>query len=229
MSDLKVCCTPGNPALQYAAAKLAEAGIAVTAIPDEDTTHLLLPVPTRCFDTLPENVVIVGGNLHCLPGYRVMDLLKDPAYLEENAAITARCALKLVELDWQNVPVLILGFGRIGKRLAHLLQEAGAAVTIAARKDSDLTLAQELGYGRIFLAQAQAMLPGFRVVFNTVPAMILSTAAAPNCIPVELASKPGMVGNGIIDGRGLPGRYDPEASGALIARRFLALLKEEGT
>lgn len=229
MSDLKVCCTPGNLALQYAVAHLVAAGIPVTAVPDEDTTHLLLPVPTRCFDTLPENVVIVGGNLHCLPGYQVIDLLKDPEYLVENAAITAQCALKLVELDWQNVPVLILGFGRIGKHLARLLQDAGAAVTIAARKESDLMLAQELGYGRIPISQAQTILPGFRVVFNTVPAMMLSTVGAPDCMAVELASKPGMVGNRIIDGRGLPGRYAPQASGALIARRFLALAKEEGT
>ena len=227
MSDLKVCCTPGNPALEYAAQALEQAGIPVTSVPQPDTTHLLLPVPTRCFDTLPENVVIVGGNLHCLPGYQVLDLLKDPVYLEENAAITAECALKLVKLDWQDIPVLILGFGRIGKHLARILKGLGAKVTTAARKDGDLQLATALGYGTIPIQEAQKALPGFKVVFNTVPAMILSTAGAPDCIPVELASKPGMVGNGIMDGRGLPGKYAPQASGELIARRFLALAKEE--
>ena len=229
MSDLKVCYTPGNRALEYTARILEQAGIPVTSVPQPDTTHLLLPVPTRCFDTLPENVVIVGGNLNCLPGYQVLDLLKDPVYLEENAAITAQCAPKLVELDWWEVPVLILGFGRIGKHLARILKELGAKVTIAARKEQDLQRATELGYGAIPIGEAQAALPGFSVVFNTVPAMILSTAGAPNCIPVELASKPGMVGNRIIDGRGLPGKYAPEASGELIARRFLALAKEDGT
>ena len=226
MSDLKVCCTPGNAALAYAASLLEEAGIPVNTVPQGDTTHLLLPVPTRCFDTLPENVVIVGGNLHCLPGYQVIDLLKDGEYLEENAAITARCALKLVDANWKDLPVLILGFGRIGKYLAGILQSKGARVTIAARKERDLALAESLGYGGIPIAQAQSVLPQFRVVFNTVPAMILSTDMAPHCIPVELASKPGMVGKDIVDGRGLPGRYAPKDSGALIARRFLALVKE---
>ena len=227
MSDLKVCCTPGERALGFAARILEEAGIPVTAVPQADTTHLLLPVPTRCFDTLPENVVIVGGNLHCLPGYQVLDLLKDPVYLEENAAITARCAPLLVDVDWPGTSVLILGFGRIGKHLARILTEQGAAVTVAARKETDRALAEKTGYSSLPISQAQGALPTFKVVFNTVPTMILSTAGAPDCIPVELASKPGMVGNRIIDGRGLPGKYAPEASGALIARRFLALVKEE--
>ena len=173
--------------------------------------------------------MVVGGNLHCLPGYQVMDLLKDPEYLVENAAITARCAVKLVDVDWKELPVLILGFGRIGKHLAKILQSMGAKVTIAARKDSDLALAQSCGYGGIAISQAQTSLPQFRVVFNTVPAMILFTNGASDCIAVELASKPGMVGTGIIDGKGLPGRYAPEESGNLIARRFLALAKEGRT
>ena len=156
----------------------------------------------------------------------MIDLLKDPQYLMENAAITARCAPKLVDTDWKGLPVLILGWGRIGRFLALELRNLGACVTIAARKDADLATAQALGYGAATMEAVQKILPRFRVVFNTVPAMILSTAGAPNCIPVELASKPGMSGGNIVDGKGLPGRLAPEASGELIARRFLALAKE---
>ena len=211
MSDLKVCCTPGNRALEFAARILEEAGISVTAVPQADTT-------------LPENVVIVGGNLNCLPGYQVLDLLKDPVYLEENAAITARCAPQLVDVDWRGTSVLILGFGRIGKHLAEILTEQGASVTVAARKETDLALAKSLGYGAIHIQDAQAVLPGFQVVFNTVPAMILSTANAPDCIPVELASKPGMVGNRVIDGRGLPGKYAPLTAGRFVGDAIASLL-----
>ena len=226
MSDLNVCCTAGNAALEYAGIWLRSAGVTVTDLPCPETTHLLLPVPTRCFDTLPENVVVVGGNLHCLPGYRVIDLLKDPQYLMENAAITARCAPKLVNCQWNNRPVLILGWGRIAKALAQELRELGAQVTVAARKPLDVDAAQSLGYGGIPLPQAQTALPQFSVVFNTIPAMVLSVSGTPECIAVELASKPGMAGGSIIDGRGLPGRLAPEASGELIARRFLALAQE---
>ena len=224
MSDLNVCCTPVSPAMEYVAIWLRGAGITVTDAPTKETTHFLLPVPTRCFDTLPENVVIVGGNLHCLPGYVVIDLLKDPQYLVENAAITARYAPKLVDTDWLDLPVLVLGWGRIGKYLARELRELGADVTIAARKAEDLETAAALGYGEIPLSDAKQALSRFRVVFNTIPAMVLPLGAWDG-IAVELASKPGMSGGKIVDGKGLPGRLAPEASGELIARRFLALAK----
>ena len=225
MSDLNVCCTPVSPVMEYAAIWLRGAGVTVTEVPTPETTHFLLPVPTRCFDTLPENVVIVGGNLHCLPGYTVIDLLKDPQYLTENAAITARCAPKLVDADWRGLPVLVLGWGRIGKYLARELRELGADVTIAARKAGDLETAAALGYGAIPLSDTKQVLSRFRVVFNTIPAMVLPLGAWDG-IGVELASKPGMSGGNIVDGKGLPGRLAPEASGELIARRFLALAKE---
>ena len=225
MSDLNVCCTAGNAALEYASIWLRSARVTVTDLPCPETTHLLLPVPTRCFDTLPENVVIVGGNLHCLPGYTVIDLLKDPQYLVENAAITARCAPKLVDADWRGLPVLVLGWGRIGKYLARELREFGAEVTIAARKSGDLETAAALGYGTIPISDAKQALSRFQVVFNTIPAMVLPLGTWDG-IAVELASKPGMSGVNIVDGKGLPGRLAPEASGELIARRFLALVKE---
>ena len=228
MSDLNVCCTPVSPAMEYAAIWLRGAGITVTEATTQETTHFLLPVPTRCFDTLPENVVIVGGNLHCLPGYAVIDLLKDPQYLVENAAITARCAVKLVDADWRGLPVLVLGWGRIGKYLARELREFGAEVTIAARKAGDLETAAALGYGRIPLLDVKQALSRFRVVFNTIPAMVLPLGVWDGTA-VELASKPGMSGGNIVDGKGLPGRLAPEASGELIARRFLALVKEGRT
>ena len=228
MSDLNVCCMPVSPAMEYAAIWLRGAGITVTEAPTPETTHFLLPVPTRCFDTLPESVVIVGGNLHCLPGYTVIDLLKDPQYLVENAAITARCAPKLVDADWRGLPVLVLGWGRIGKYLARELREFGAAVTIAARKSGDLETAAALGYGTIPISDAKQALSRFQVVFNTIPAMVLPLGTWDG-IAVELASKPGMSGGNIVDGKGLPGRLAPEASGELIARRFLALVKEGRT
>ena len=229
MSEMKFCCPPGNEATGYAAMYLKAAGLAVTDTPEPDTTHLLLPVPTRSFDDLPDGVNIIGGNLHCLPGYDTIDLLKDPVYLEENAAITARCALPLIGKELKDLPVLVLGWGRIGKRLAINLSDAGAKVRVAARREADVNLIQALGYNGIILDQAASLLPKFGAVLNTIPAMVLPAfKCRPDCILLELASRPGMAGNNIIRASGLPGRYAPRESGALIARRLLAILKEEG-
>ena len=40
---------------------------------------------------------------------------------------------------------------------------------------------------------------------------------------LELASRPGMSGSKIIDGRGLPGKMAPVRSGRLIAETFIRL------
>lgn len=229
MSDFKICCPPGSKATGYAALYLKAFGLAVTDTPDGDTTHLLLPVPTRSFDDLPQGITVVGGNLHCLPGFDTIDLLKDPVYLEGNAAITARCALPLIGKELKGLPVLVLGWGRIGKRLGVYLADAGARVFIAARKESDVAMIRALGFEGIFLDQAAAVLPKFDAVLNTIPAMVLPAfRCAQDCVLLELASRPGMAGSNIIRASGLPGKYAPRESGELIARRLLAILKEEG-
>lgn len=228
MSEINICCPPGNAATEYAAHYLTEAGMNVAESIQADTTHLLLPVPTRSFDDLPDGVVIIGGNLHCLPGYRTIDLLKDPWYLAENAAITARCAIGLIGKHLEELPVLILGWGRIGKCLGKFLGDAGAQVTIAVRKEADAALIRALGYEGILMDQAAGLLPKFKAVLNTVPAMVLPAfQCAPDCILLELASRPGMAGSNIVRASGLPGKYAPQESGALIARRLLAILEEE--
>lgn len=225
MSDLKICCIPGDPALRYAAAYLQEAGLTVTDVPQPDTTHLLLPVPTRC-EIPSAGAVIVGGNLP--ESVNGIDLLKDPEYLARNAAITARCAMNLIGKEPRGLPVLILGWGRIGKCLCKFLGDAGAIVTVAARNPADVAMIGALGYEGIPLDRVCHQLPRFGAVINTIPAMVLpALGCAADCILLELASKPGMTGNNIIDGRGLPRRYAPRESGELIARRFLALIKEE--
>lgn len=230
MSEIKICCPPGNQATGYAAEYLKDAGLTVTEAPEPDSTHLLLPVPTRCFDDLPKGLVIVGGNLHCLPGYETIDLLKDPQYLAENAAITARCAVTLIGKDPADLPVLVLGWGRIGKCLGKFLGDAGARVTIAARNPADVAMIRALGYEGIPIDDAAAAVPGCGAVLNTIPAMVLpGLRPDPGCVVLELASRPGMAGDGIIRASGLPGKYAPAESGALIARRLLAILKEAET
>ena len=224
MNKMNIYIAPGNAATEQAGRFLREAGVAVTEHICPKATHWLLPVPTKIPVEAPPGVTVIGGNL-AVPG---MDLLKDPFYLAENAAITARCAIPLIGKDLQNLPVLVLGWGRIGKCLGKFLAEAGAEVTIAARKERDVAMVRALGYGGIFLHEAASLLPRFDAVINTIPAMVLSTSGCrKECVLLELASQPGMAGGNIMDGRGLPGKYAPEESGQLIARTILRLCEEE--
>lgn len=238
MRQKRICCPGGSQALQCAAAFLGELGFEITTAPDADAAHLLLPVPSFpaaepfLADTLrglSKEVLISGGNLgERFPGYRTVDFLKDPYYLAENAAITASCALKIAENRMGNslegCPVLVVGWGRIGKCLCRLLEKEGADVTAAARKDTDRAMIRALGCDGISIEDAAAELTRYRVIFNTVPAMVLpDLEARQDAVILELASTPGMSGANIISARGLPGKMAPEASGRLIARTFLRL------
>lgn len=238
-----------SAAVLAAAECLKTKGYGVVDRPCESVTHLILPVPS--FDNagnlkgggdpdellrpLPPSVTIVGGNLPAgrFPGHRTMDLLTDEQYLADNAAISAYCALRLAMME---LPVtlrgckgLIVGWGRIAKCLAALLWGLEADVTIAARKEADRAMAHALGYHAVNTADLGENLNHFRVIFNTVPAPILSQEqtehCTPNCLKIDLASTRGIEGSRIIWARGLPGKDTPESSGKLIAKTIIRLLE----
>lgn len=243
-------CTAGKTqALTYAISKLTLAGVSFLPAPDKRVTHLLLPIPSfnsdgtlkggiavePILEALPPNVVLIGGHLNqpCLEGYTKWDLLQNDSYLAENAGITAHCAVKLalshLPITLQSCPVLITGWGRIGKCLADLLKKMGASVTVSARKASDRAMLKALGYTTLDFTAAAEQISTYRIIFNTVPMMVLpesiTTHCHPDCLKVELASLPGIGGYGIIDGRGLPNRAAPESSGALIADTVMKFMK----
>lgn len=216
------------------ACAVGELGTAVTGSPTPDTTHLLLDVPQRqgnpeeILEKLPRDITIIGGHLD-FPGYSCLDLLQDEEYLAKNAAITAHCAVKLalqhLPITLEGCPVLILGWGRIGKCLGKLLQAMGAHVTIAARRPAQRGMLRALGYRSADYSELPEALRSFRLIYNTVPVKILSEDAkyGDASVAIELSSIPALPG-AVIDGRGLPARLAPESSGKLIAQTIFRRL-----
>ena len=234
-----VLCVQRSEAIRFAARYLADLGISVTDRCAPDVTHVLLPVPSfqmgdeylaHLLTKLPDELTISGGNLHSplLERYPCIDFLQDQYYLAKNAAITAESAVTVLEKQLECTPegkrILIIGWGRIGKCLCPLLKERGADVTVAARKPADLAMIQVLGYGSIPISEAPDETAHFDVILNTAPVLLFpQIQASPDCILMELASKPGMSGTRIFDGRGLPGKISPMKSGKLIAETFVRL------
>lgn len=237
-------------ACHYAADILKQCGFPLTDHPTPEITHLLLDVPSfqpdgrlrggedpaALLSMLPQTLTVVGGNLDhpALTSFRVMDLLKDAYYLAQNAAITADCAVRvaapLLKTTFSDSPALIIGWGRIGKCLAQLLRSMGCPVTIAARKETDRAAIRSLGYQDTDINSLSKALHQFRLLYNTAPELVLSEnelSLCSNCVKVELASKNGLEGSGVVTARGLPGIHTPESSGKLIAETFIRLAKEE--
>ena len=239
MRSKTILCVPRTEAIRYAGDFLAASGLHVTRTAAPDITHVLLPVPSfsagdeylaHLLGDLPTDTIICGGNLFSplLSGLPVIDFLQDPFYLAENAAITARCALQLIENKVDFLPdsycALIIGWGRIGKCLCHQCEQKGIKFSAVARKATDRAMIQALGYRGISIEQARKESDRYDVILNTVPALVLpDLQAKEHALLLELASTPGMNGANIIDCRGLPAKMAPEASGKLIAETFLRL------
>lgn len=229
-----------SDALQYAQTYLLESGWEK----NEQAKTVLLPVPSftnegtikggGTLEGISKDSLIIGGKLDSLlqSGYRTLDLLMHPLYLSENAAITAYCALQVaaekLSVTFQDCPILVIGWGRIGKCLVRLLRLLGAKVTVAARKEPDRALAEALGYAVTDLGEGFDPSP-FRVIFNTADGPVLPSTkqvlCRKDCLKIDLASTKGIEGQDVIWARGLPSALAPESSGALIAK---ILLKEVG-
>lgn len=245
-----ILCAGKTRASGYALTYLQRLGLPVTDTPSDCVRHVLLDVPSfessgnlrlggaveNLLAQLPKDVVIYGGNLNHqgLAGYRTVDFLQDADYLAQNAYITAECALDVALPDLtvtlRGCPVLVIGWGRIGKCLAQLLKCMGADVTVAARKEADLAMLSALGYHEIAVSQLGTSLEQYRLIFNTAPAPVLSRKqmahCREDCVRIELASTKGMDSDDVILARGLPGIHLPESSGELIARTFLKFYQE---
>ena len=244
MNELIFYCAGSSRALYYAAAFLMEEGAIFLPCPDHTVTHLLLPIPsfeadgsikgggdlTEILARLPKTVTVIGGNLKRpeLAEYETLDLLEDPWYLARNASITAHCALELalakLPITLEKCPVLIVGWGRIGKCLAKLLHGLGACVTVAARKESRRVMIDALGYQSCAIKDIRT--EKYRLIINTVPAMVLP-AAPGTALKMDLASVPGIGGKDVMQARGLPGKLAPESSGTLIAQTITQWIKEK--
>lgn len=238
-----------SAALDYTQQALTRLGCKVLSEPGPAVKNLILPVPSFepngtlkggsrlefHLNALPRDITVYGGNLGTplLEGYRKTDLLQDEIYLAQNAAITAQCAVKqilnLLPVTLEHCPVLILGWGRIGKCLAQLLRQMGAEVTVYARKATDRAMLEALGYDTIAAFSHPALLQQYRVICNTAPTILLTQEhlrfCAPNCLKLDLASEKGIEGDDVVWARGLPGKDAPESSGLLIAETVLRLAR----
>lgn len=175
-------------------------------------------------------------------GLTLTDYLAREECAVRNAVPTAEgaIALAMAETDFTlcGAPCLVVGFGRIGKLLAHRLRGLGAEVAVSARRMDDLAWIDAFGYRALHTNRLAGTLGGFRVVFNTVPHTVLDAKLLGelrrDCVLVELASSSGFDraaaearGLRCIAGGGLPGKVAPETAADTIHAALIKLWEEE--
>lgn len=131
----------------------------------------------------------------------IIDVLKHEELTVLNAIPTAEGAIQIAMeksiITLNGSRCLILGFGRIGKILAKMLNGIGAEVYCEARKQEDISWIKSYGYNSIHLNDLEKYLNDFDFIFNTIPHLILDKSklelVKKECIIIDLSSKPGGV------------------------------------
>lgn len=174
-------------------------------------------------------------------GLTIWDYLDREELAVANAVPTAEGAVQLameeLPITIHRSTVLILGFGRVGRAAAQRFAALGAKVTVAARRYEALALAESMGLGCFPLGQ-HSLLSVFDLVVNTIPAPVLDRPALerlrPDCLVLDLASKPGGVdleaaralGLKSVQALALPGKVAPVTAGGIIKDAVCHMLAE---
>lgn len=150
--------------------------------------------------------IIFGGNIsedvmtNLESNYKVVyDLMKSETLTILNTISTAEGAINSIiqntETIIQGSKILILGFGRVAKTLAHKLKALDAVITCAARKETDLAWIKTYGYNSLNINYLSDKIKNFDVIVNTVPSKIVGEdelrQIKEDVLLVDLASKPG--------------------------------------
>ena len=170
------------------------------------------------------------------------DLLKREEFSVLNTIATAEGTIQIAMEETQRTihgtKVLIMGFGRIGKVLAKMLDGIGAKVYCEARKNEDIAWIKAYGYQPIHLNYLNDRINQFDIIINTIPFPILDTTRLSllkkDVVIVDLASNPGGVdrkaakekGLKVIWALSLPGKVAPLTSAEYIKETIYHVLKE---
>ena len=246
-----------DPAFSVPLDRISEAEFVVLPLPvcrgdllNSPLTDTELPV-SELWKRLSSHQIIFGGmtaglkeSLKDTYGLDLLDYYDREEVQIANAVPTAegaiQYAMQAVGHTLHGSSCLVVGYGRIGKLLAHRLQWLGADVSVAARKLSDLAWVRAYSLTPIPINQLSHELQKFDLIFNTVPAKVLDTECLQrireSCVLFELASKPGgfdeedvkEYGLREIDARGLPAKVAPKSAACVIRDSMYQILKERG-
>lgn len=172
----------------------------------------------------------------------ILDIVKREELAVLNAISTAEGAIQIAinetpkNLHGNNV--LVLGFGRIGKVLAKMLDGIGSRVACEARKTTDLAWIKAYGYEPINLIELKENLSRFDIIINTIPYVVLDRGmleeVKQDALIIDLASNPGGVDRDAIKELGikfnwalsLPGKVSPVTSAEFMKETLINMFKE---
>ena len=201
------------------------------------------------FNKITANKVVIAGSISEdyvkkaeASGAKVIDILKREELAVLNAISTAEGTMNIAIQETTRTlhgsNVLVMGFGRVGKVLAKMLDGIGANVYCEARKNVDLAWVKAYGYHPIHLNDLDEHLGKFDIIINTIPFIVLDDKKLDlikqNCLIIDIASNPGGVDKNAAKAKGiksiwalsLPGKVAPVTSAEFIKDTIYNIMKE---
>jgi dipicolinate synthase subunit A len=203
------------------------------------------------FKLMSKNQLFIAGfinekieNLAKVYNIYTVDILEREEMAVMNAIPTAEGA---IQIAMEETPItihssnsLVLGYGRVGKILAKMLNGIGANVYVEARKYSDIALIKSFTYNPVTLNNLSDVLGNMDIIFNTIPHVILVENLLKrirnNCLIIDLASKRGGIdfdtarelGLKVIWALSLPGKVAPLTAAKFIKETVYNIIDELG-
>lgn len=202
---------------------------------------------TELLSAIAPGSLVCGGKLSPLlcdearsKSLRIYDYMTMPQFVVGNAAVTAEGAVSLLADNNLSTifdtKILIVGFGRIGRLLAHKLRGLDAETYVMSKNSESRALAGCMGLHAVSPAD-RSVFSAFDAVINTAPAQVIPTLEGfrKSCLLLELASAPGGFDRSEVERRGLkcihaaglPGRYAPKSAARLVFDAVQQILREE--
>lgn len=188
---------------------------------------------------LSKTQTVLGGMCDKI-NFDMTDYYKSEKLQTQNAIPTAEGAMRIAmencDFTLYGSRCLVTGYGRIGKILSKRLLDMGARVTVCARKEKDLALAETMGCKTLPIEYISDGIGNTDIIFNTIPKVIITgdiVGKIKKSTPyIELASKPygidmttaKALGRKVIIASGLPGKFTPESSGKILKEVIMEIL-----
>lgn len=233
---------------------MEQSGLILCPIPftkDKETIFSEIPFDGSEISTflaaLKEGHVLFGGNIplavreFCvqkrIPYHDFMEM--DDVSLK-NAVATAEGAIaeavRLSPVNLHHSRCLVTGYGRCGKILSQKLKGLDARVTVSARNEESLAMAEAYGMDTAPLKDLRQSAGSYDFLFNTIPSPVFDRemidSMKSNATIIDIASAPGgtdfeacrRAGIRAQLTPGLPGKYSPESSADILYEAVMKYL-----
>ncbi len=133
----------------------------------------------------------------------------------------------------------VFGYGRVARITADTLSSLGADVTVCARKNGDLAIAETKKMKGCRINRFHKIANEYDIVINTVPSLVIDKEILKNlkkdCLVIDVSSSPFGVDFTAayeleikaIQCPSLPGKVAPKSAGKIIADGILNIIREE--